>query len=324
MGFLDSLLGTKTNDATTQATQQVASNNLSTVLNNAGILNNQYNTATNAVNTGAANALGSINNLYGQATDAVKGYGAQALDYLTQGSQNAAATAQSSNGRYTPYVANGQNASNMLSNATGLNGAAGNTAATGAFQASPGYQYQVDQATDAAARKAASLGIAGSGNTLAGITTLGSNLANQEYQQWLTNLSGIGTQGLSAANAVSGNNNTAAGLMNTAATSGASLLNNQGSTLGTILANQGNQSATINNGLGTNLASLSTNLGTSLAANNWTGTNSTNSATLANGTSQDAADNSSSGVLGQILGAGLGLAGKTATGTAVKNKLLSL
>ncbi len=99
----------------------------------------------------------------------------------------------------------------MYADSLGLNGSGGNAAATAAFQASPNYQYQVDQATDAAARKAASLGMAASGNTLSAITTLGSNLANQEYDTWQNNLNGLGSQRLSAANAVSGNNAAAAG-----------------------------------------------------------------------------------------------------------------
>jgi len=79
----------------------------------------------------------------------------------------------------------------MYLNSLGVNGAAGTQAAQAAFQAGPGYQWQVDQATDAAARKAASLGIAGSGNTLAEIGTRAQNLANTEYGNWQTNLAGF-------------------------------------------------------------------------------------------------------------------------------------
>ena len=111
----------------------------------------------------------------------------------------------------------------MLQNSLGLNGAAGNAAAVNAFQASPGYQYQVQQATDAAQRSAASSGILGSGSTLAAVTALGSNLANQQYANWRSSLSGLGTQGLSAANAVIGANTAAGSQLGTGATTGANL-----------------------------------------------------------------------------------------------------
>jgi len=305
MGFLDSLLGNKTNNATAQATRQVASNNMSTLNDTSNILNQQYGTATNALSTGASNATNAINDLYGQATGAVKDYGSQALDFLNTGANNAAGLSLSSNDQYSPYVSSGQGATSLLADALGVNGTTGNQNALDSFQAGPGYQWQVDQATDAAARKAASLGMTASGNTLDAITRLGSNLANGEFQQWLSNLSGLGTQGLSAANSVSGNNNTAAGVLSGAATTGAGLLNNQGSVLGQILSNQGNNLGNIENSLGTNQATLATNLGNSLVNNNWHATDSTNKATLANGTSQDAADSANNGILNQILGKGL-------------------
>ena len=56
------------------------------------------------------------------------------------------------------------------------------------FQAGPGYQWQVDQATDAAARSGNARGMGYSGNTTDAIARLGSNLANQEFQQWIENL----------------------------------------------------------------------------------------------------------------------------------------
>lgn len=105
----------------------------------------------------------------------------------------------------------GERAGTMYSNALGLNGAGGNADATSAFQAGPGYKWQVDQATNAAARKASALGIGGSGNTLTALATLGSNLANQEYGGWLDRLRGVDQQGQQAAQGMASGYNAMAG-----------------------------------------------------------------------------------------------------------------
>lgn len=70
--------------------------------------------------------------------------------------------------------------------------------ARGAFQAGPGYEFARDQGLDAAARRANSLGMAASGNTLAELTRLGTGYANQEYGNWLTRLQGLAGMGMGA------------------------------------------------------------------------------------------------------------------------------
>lgn len=105
---------------------------------------------------------------------------------------------------YRPAYARGEQAGGTLADSLGLNGAEGNARAVSQFQAGPGYQWQVDQATDAAARKASALGIAGSGNTLTALAKLGSNLANQEYGGWQDRLTGMSNQGQQAAGSMSG------------------------------------------------------------------------------------------------------------------------
>lgn len=99
-------------------------------------------------------------------------------------------------GSYTagiaPFLSNLQTAQGgqtAYANATGVNGPAGNAQALQNFQASPGYQYQLQQATDNYLRNQASTGMLGSGNTAAGVTNLASNLANQGWQQYVQNLS---------------------------------------------------------------------------------------------------------------------------------------
>jgi hypothetical protein len=92
---------------------------------------------------------------------------------------------------WEPVRASGErynNAGNVLLSSLGVTDPA---IAASAFRASPGYAFRVDQATDAAARRANSLGIGPSGNTLSALATLGSNLADQEYSGWQQQLMGV-------------------------------------------------------------------------------------------------------------------------------------
>lgn len=82
----------------------------------------------------------------------------------------------------------------MYGNALGLNGADGNAAATGAFQAGPGYEWQMNQGIDALQRSNAARGVLGSGETTLDTLTYAQGLANQEYGNWLDNLSGYSNQ----------------------------------------------------------------------------------------------------------------------------------
>lgn len=79
----------------------------------------------------------------------------------------------------------------MYLNSLGVNGRAGNDAATSAFQAGPGYQWSVDQSLDGIARSAAARGMDVGGNTLAALGDRAGNLANQEYGGWQDRLGGL-------------------------------------------------------------------------------------------------------------------------------------
>jgi hypothetical protein len=100
---------------------------------------------------------------------------------------------------YDPYASGGLAAFGAYNDAIGLNGAEGADRARDAFQAGPGYEWQVDQASDAAARKASALGLTASGNTLAEIASLGSKLADQEWDGYLDRLDGTAHLGYDAA-----------------------------------------------------------------------------------------------------------------------------
>lgn len=66
----------------------------------------------------------------------------------------------------------------------------------GQYQQSPGYQFQMDQAMNAATNAAASGGMAGSPQHQQQAATLASNIANQDYQNYLNQGLGLFGQGL--------------------------------------------------------------------------------------------------------------------------------
>ena len=316
MGILDSIIGSGSTknlqEQTGYANQQLFANQDA----NQGVLNNRTAAATGDLQTGATSALDAIASGYGAGTGAVAGYGAQGQQQLNGRTDQGAASATAGNSGYTPALQSGGAASGALANALGLNGPTGNASATAAFQTSPGYQFGVDQATDAASRSAAAAGSLGSGNTLDAITRLGSHLADSEYQNYLGNLSNLGTQGLTAASGVSANDRAAGTLQGTAGTTGATLLNNTGSALGTLNAAGGSATAGVDTGLGQGSAALQSGLGSSLVANNdYTTTGFVNNV-LGLGKAEDTAANTNSGIFSKIIGSltGLPLGGASSTG----------
>jgi hypothetical protein len=209
-----------------------------------------------AVNTGYDTAIGDINQYYGQGAETLQGAAAG----------------------YQPLIDRAMTGYDMYNNSLGLNGAEGTAAAQGAFQAGPGYQWNVDQATGQAQRAANRLGGAFGGNTVDATERLASNLANQEYGNWQKNLSGF--QG-AAERGVAGQTGVLTNLAN--------LYTNQGKDLSGLDVGRGKDQATIYSNAatalagnqttagaalsklaqdqGTNLASLDTNYGQSQATN---------------------------------------------------------
>jgi hypothetical protein len=126
-------------------------------------------------------------------------FGKTGQTYIDQGQQQSAGALNQGIAQYSPYQQTGTAANSMVANALGLNGPAGNTAATGAFQTSPGYQFNVDQQQQATQRGAAAGGMLASGNLLTALQDRSSGLANQEYGGWLDRLAQQSNQGLQAA-----------------------------------------------------------------------------------------------------------------------------
>jgi hypothetical protein len=157
---------------------------------NANLLNNNTNLmlsnlrgakdeAIGYVDTAEPLQLNTLHDAYGQARDA---YGTAKTEFQ-------------------PYVDQGRQAGDLYNGSVGLGGATGHDAAVAAYRASPGYEYQVEQASDAVARKNASLGIAGSGNTQAAIADRVGHMADQEYGSWQDRLDGINRLGYAATGA---------------------------------------------------------------------------------------------------------------------------
>ncbi|GHE74686.1 hypothetical protein GCM10019059_37770 [Camelimonas fluminis] len=128
----------------------------------------------------------------------IEDYLGNSLSDLGSGIDKALPYYQGAIDRYQPWATQGLAGYNLYGDSLGVNGAEGNARAVGAFQASPGYQWQVDQATDAVARKQSALGMLGSGNTQTAIQDRANQLANQEYSGWQNNLQNLGQMGLQA------------------------------------------------------------------------------------------------------------------------------
>lgn len=85
----------------------------------------------------------------------------------------------------------------MYLNALGLNGQSGADAAKSAFQAGPGYDWQLGQGLDAINRRRAAGGMLDSGNSDLDALKYGQGLADQSWNSWLGNLQGVNQNAIS-------------------------------------------------------------------------------------------------------------------------------
>lgn len=109
-------------------------------------------------------------------------------------------------------VTNGTSASSLLS---GLLTGTGSTAGYDAYQDSSGFANQLATGTKAITNNAATSGLLNSGATLKALDTYGTGLADQNYNNYLSQLSGLVSSGNSAASTIAG----AGGVTNTTSTS---------------------------------------------------------------------------------------------------------
>jgi hypothetical protein len=154
------------------------------------------------------------------------------------------ATANSS---VTPFYNAGLGANSMLQNALGLNGAAGNTAATNAFHTQPGYQWALGQGANLVTNNAAANGLLNSTQFANSLTGYGQGMANQQYNNWEDRLTSMSNAGQQAGGMLSNNAMNTYGDMSKNSMSLGQLLNGAYSNLGenqaSMFENQGNIAA---------------------------------------------------------------------------------
>ncbi len=126
-----------------------------------------------------------------------------------------------------PYQTNfntAQQGVGALGNLLGLNGAAGSQSALTSLQTTPGYQFTLGQGNNAINAAAAANGTLNSGNQLTALSNYDQGLAQNTYQNAVSNLSpylglanssagGIANVNQNESNALTGNNNILAQLM---------------------------------------------------------------------------------------------------------------
>jgi len=107
-------------------------------------------------------------------------------------------------GAYNPLVNLGAQYSQVaptLTGALGIGTPQQVSAAGSAFSNDPGYQFALQQAQQAAERAAGAGGMTASGNLIDAEQRNAINLQNQQYQNWINNLKGVGQMGLGATQA---------------------------------------------------------------------------------------------------------------------------
>jgi hypothetical protein len=145
-------------------------------------------------------------NAVGQAQSLGALYGAQPqqLSALQGGYDAATGYYNQARGESAPYLPGAYASWNQMLDAAGVNGPGGHDAAVANFRASPGYDWQKQQATDEANRGAAAGGQLLSGNTIAAIQDRASHLADQEYGNYYNRLQGVSDRGQQAVGQVAG------------------------------------------------------------------------------------------------------------------------
>lgn len=109
------------------------------------------------------------------------------------------------------YLGQGAGANSQMGALLGLGGDTG--AANDAFNnylGSTGYNFTLDQGSKAITGNAAARGLLGSGATAKALTNYGQNTAQQYFNNYLAQLAGLSSQGLSAGNSIVGAGSAAA------------------------------------------------------------------------------------------------------------------
>lgn len=94
--------------------------------------------------------------------------------------------------------------SKLYQDALGVNGSDAATAARSSYSTTPGYTFNLDQGLQALNRTRAVNGTLASGNADTDAMKFASGLASQDYNSWLSNLSGLDTKRYGATTAQAG------------------------------------------------------------------------------------------------------------------------
>lgn len=172
MGILDALTGNASAKATKNAT---------------ATLGNAANAAATGIYQGRDLSNGVLESAMGSIAD---GAGLARGD-LTTGAANATGLLNDAGAVYNPLVTGGGAAYSRLLDATGANGAEGSDRASAAFRAAPGYTYARDEALGAVARAAGARGDLAGGNATTDLLKTATGLADQGWQSYIGNLSGL-------------------------------------------------------------------------------------------------------------------------------------
>lgn len=235
----------------------------------------QYN--EDALRQGYGAARTDLGTGYGASTGAINAGAGNAINYLDAGNagaltyyDKARAGLTADGGAFKPLTdlaTKFGGGANLYGDALGINGAAGNDRARAAFTEAPGYQATITSAVDLLNRRRNAAGSLNSGNADAEAVKLGTDAANGQWQQWLTNLSPYNTLQLSATQgAAAGNqaNNQAVAGIDTGA---GNIVNQGGVAKAGVAQGQGNSLADIAQRYYTGLGNLDTGEGTALAGN---------------------------------------------------------
>lgn len=173
---------------------------------NAAIWTAQYaDDAYNRMNTAFDTGLGKQVQALGQARDTITGSLAPQTSAINAGADQAIGRLRQAADLYRPAYDRGNQAGQAQSDFLGLGGAAGTAAqndALAAWRSATGYTDIANSALDSAARRASSLGIAGSGNTLDALARIGAQEANKSAQQYFGNLGSLAGTGMQAAGGI--------------------------------------------------------------------------------------------------------------------------
>lgn len=102
---------------------------------------------------------------------------------------------------FNPYIEGGRQATNQLYDLLGLNGSDAMAGARATFEASPGLDFMMGQGVQALDRSAAARGMLGSGRQSKDLMRFGQGLGQQEWRNYIGDLSSLGNQGYSATGA---------------------------------------------------------------------------------------------------------------------------